>query len=296
MNGGKRMRKKILITGGSGFIGSFLVEALIRKGYEVTIFDIDEPKFTPNVPFVKEDITNREAVFNACKGFDVIFHYAGMLGTHETVERAYETARINILGTLNIFDAARKYGAMVYYATKPNYWRNPYTITKITAEEFGLMYRDEFQVPVVLLRYFNVYGPRQKTDIFQKAVPTFIIRALKNKPLEIYGDGTQGTDHIYVEDAIEATVRLFESELMPESAVEIGSGIEITVNEIAEKIIQLTGSKSKIIHVPMRRGEVEHTRIQADPSYLRKFLNFKPKYSFEEGLLRTIEYYKKIIE
>jgi len=289
------MKKKILVTGGSGFIGSFLVEALIQKGYEVTIFDIDEPKFTPKVPFIKGDITDREAVFKAVKGQDVVFHYAGMLGTHETVEKAYEAARINILGALNVFDAAIKYGATVYDVTKPNYWRNPYTITKVAAEEFGLMYRDEFKLPVVLLRYFNVFGPRQKTDIFQKAVPTFIVRALKNEPLEIYGDGTQGTDHIYVEDAVEATIRLFESGLIPEKAVEIGSGIEITVNEIAEKIIELTGSASKIIHIPMRRGETPHTRMRADISYLRDVVGFEPKYSFEEGLKKTTEYYKTLI-
>lgn len=126
-------------------------------------------------------------------------------------------------------------------------------------------------------------------------MPTFIVRALKNEPLEIYGDGTQGTDHIYVEDAVEATIRLFESGLIPEKAVEIGSGIEITVNEIAEKIIELTGSASKIIHIPMRRGETPHTRMRADISYLRDVVGFEPKYSFEEGLKKTTEYYKTLI-
>lgn len=291
------MRKeKILITGGAGFMGSFLAEKLAQKGYQVTIFDIEEPKFTPDIAFIKGDITNRELIDKVLKGQDVVFHYAGMLGTHETVERAYLTAKINILGALNIFDAALKNKVKrVYDVTKPNYWRNPYTITKIAAEEFGLMYRDEFGLPVILLRYFNVYGPRQRVDIYQKAVPTFILKALRNEPIPIFGDGTQGTDHIFVEDAIEATVQLFEKGMMPKDAVEIGSGIEVTVNEIAQKIIDLTGSKSKIEYKPMRKGETEHTRIQADVSYLRNVLGFKPKFSLEEGLIKTIEYYKNYI-
>lgn len=288
--------KRILVTGGSGFIASFLVEALLKKGYDVTVFDMDEPKFTPEVHFIKGDITDREAVDKALMDQDVVFHYAGMLGTHETVERAHAAARINILGALNVFDAALKHNKIkVFDVTKPNYWRNPYTITKIAAEEFGLMYRDEFGLPVVLLRYFNIFGPRQKTDIYQKAVPTFILEALRNEPLVIYGDGNQGTDHLFVEDAVEATMKIFESGLMPEKAIEIGSGVEVTVNEIAEKIIKLTGSQSKIKYIPMRRGETERTRIQADISYLSNMVGFKPKNSLEEGLLKTIEYYKKLI-
>lgn len=286
--------KRILVTGGSGFIASFLVEALLKRGYEVTIFDKDQPKFTPGVSFINGDITDRKKVAEAIDGQDAVFHYAGMLGTHETVERAYDAARINILGALNVFDAALKNKVKVLDVTKPNYWRNPYTITKIAAEEFGLMYRDEFGLPVVLLRYFNIFGPRQKTDIYQKAVPTFILEALKNEPLAIYGDGRQGTDHLFVEDAVEATIKIFESGLIPEKAIEIGSGIEVTVNEIAERIIKLTGSQSKIKYIPMRRGETAHTRIQADISYLSDVIGFKAKNSLDEGLLKTIEYYKKL--
>ena len=287
--------KRILVTGGSGFIGGFLVERLSKRGYEVTVFDVQEPKFTPEVPFINGDITERELVEEAIRGQDVVFHYAGMLGTHETVEKAYEAARINILGALNVFDAALKHKVKVFDVTKPNYWRNPYTITKITAEEFGLMYRDEFGLPVVLLRYFNIYGPRQRTDIYQKAVPTFILEALKDEPLTVFGDGTQGTDHLFVEDAVEATVKIFERGLIPEKAIEIGSGIEVTVNELAKRIIKLTSSQSKIKYLPMRKGEEEHTRIQADISFLSNEIGFRPKASLNEGLLRTIEYYKKLI-
>lgn len=290
------MPKKILITGGSGFIASFLVEELVQKGHVVTIFDTAKPIFTPLISFIQGDVTDRRAVEKACQNQEIIFHYAGILGTHETVEIAYEAAKVNVLGALNVFDAALKSGAVVFDVTKPNFWRNPYTITKIAAEEFGLMYRDEFNLPVVLLRYFNVYGPRQKTDIYQKAVPTFIVKALGDEPLPVFGNGRQGTDHIYVEDAIHATVMVLEKVLssgsVPENAVEIGSGDEVTVNTLATEIIRMIGSSSKIEYVPMRRGETENTRIRADISYLRDVVGFLPKYSLEDGLRRTIVYYR----
>jgi len=287
--------KKILVTGGSGFIASYLVEKLMKKDYEVTIFDIKEPKFTPNVSFIKGDITDRGAVDKAMEGKEIVFHYSGLLGTHELVENAYEAARVNILGALNVYDFALKYKTKVFDVTKPNYWTNSYTITKIAAEDFGLMYRKEFGLPIVFLRYFNVFGPRQRTDIYQKAVPTFIIQSLKGEPLTIFGDGTQGTDHIFVEDAIAVTVKILEKGIIPERAVEIGSGNEITVNKLARRIIELTKSESKLNYVPMRKGETEHTRIQADTMFLREVIGFEPKISLDEGLLKTIDYYKELI-
>lgn len=285
------MRQKVLVTGGSGFIGSFLVEALMARGHRVTIFDLDTPVYVKGDRFIRGDITDRKAVNKAVKGHDVVMHFAGMLGTHETVEHAYDAARINILGALNVYDAALDHGAKVYDVTKPNYWRNPYTITKVAAEEFGLMYRDEFKLPVVLLRFFNVFGPRQKTDIYEKAVPTFILRALHNQPIHIYGDGTQGTDHIFVEDAVNATVGIFESGYDGSLAVEIGSGEEVTVNDIANEILKLTRSKSRIRHIAMRRGETEHTRIKADIRLLTE-IGFKHNISLQDGLKKTIEFYK----
>ena len=156
------------------------------------------------------------------------------------------------------------------------------------------MYRDEFDMNVKAVRWFNVYGPRQRTEDqgYQKAVPTFIMRALKGDPFTIYGDGTQGTDHIYVSDAVDATIAVFESPHIPQEAVEIGSGEEITVNEIADIILRLTKSPSKRQEVSMRRGETEHTRIKADISVLKNKIGFTPKIGFGDGILKTIEYYR----
>lgn len=289
--------KKALITGGSGFIGSFLVEALQQKGYEVKILDIKEPKFTPHVSFVKGSVTDRELVSSALAGQDVIYHLAGILGTHETVSNAYKTAEVNILGALNVLDASRKHGVQVIDICKPNYWRNPYTITKVAAEEFCMMYRDEFDMDVRAVRWFNIFGPRQKTveEGYQKAVPTFITNALKGEPIHIYGTGNQGTDHLYVTDAVDAAICVAEApaEKVKES-VEVGSGEEITVNNLAQTILKTCNSASPTKYVPMRPGEWEHTRICANISTL-KSLGYQQKISLQEGLQKTIEYYQTLV-
>ncbi|KKW35738.1 hypothetical protein A2852_01315 [Candidatus Adlerbacteria bacterium RIFCSPHIGHO2_01_FULL_54_23] len=291
------MVKKVVVTGGAGFTGSHLVEALAKKGYQPIIFDSVEPRFTPEVPFIKGSVTDREATFAALKGADAVFHLAGMLGTHETVTEAYNASMINIIGMLNVLDAAKEHGLAVLDITKPNYWRNTYTITKIAAEEFCMMYRDEFGMNVKAARWFNVFGPRQRTEDqgYQKAVPTFIMRTLKGQPIHIYGDGTQGTDHIYVGDAIDATIAIFESPHMPQHPVEVGSGKEITVNEIADVVFRLIGKSVPLEHIPMRRGETEHTRIQADLTALKNDIGYEPKTSFEDGIKKTIEYYRTLV-
>ena len=292
------MAKKIIVTGGAGFVGSHLVEALIKKGYDVSIFDAADPKFTPNIHIIKGSVTDRALVHSAFKGYDAVFHLAGILGTHETVTEAYKTSDVNVMGMLNVLDAAREHGLAVLDITKPNYWRNTYTITKVAAEEFCLMYRDEFGMNVKAARWFNVFGPRQRTEDqgYQKAVPTFIVRALKGTPISIYGDGTQGTDHIYVSDAVDATIAIFESSFVPQEPVEVGSGKETTVNEIAKLALALTGKTVPIEYIPMRRGETEHTRIQADLTILKDKIGFRPHVSFEEGMKKTIEYYKGLVD
>jgi UDP-glucose 4-epimerase len=284
---------KILVTGGSGFIGSHLVEALLQEGCDPIIFDEASPHFTPAVPFIRGSVTNRALVRTAADGVDAIFHLAAVLGTHETIERAHATAEVNVLGTLNILDAARELDASVLYVTKPNYWSNPYTVTKVAGEGFASMYRDEFNLNVRVVRCYNVYGPRQRTDIYQKAIPTFVTRALRGEPLPVYGDGTQGTDHIFVSDAVAAMIAVFGSRTTCREVVDIGSGREITVNQIVESVLRFTRSASSIEYIPMRRGEQPQTGIQANTDRLRD-LGFVPQVEFEEGLRRTIDFYRSL--
>src|SRR6266540_4957445 len=279
------MNGRVVVTGGSGFMGGYIVRALQDKGYDVTIFDTEDGRRASDVRFVRGSVTDRELVSRSIAGADAVFHLAGILGTHETVEMAHETANVNILGTLNVLDAARKESASVLYVGKPNYWRNPYTISKIAAEEFCFMYRDEFAMNVRAVRCYNVYGPRQPTEEegYQKALPTFIVNALRGDALTIYGDGTQSMDCIYVTDAVAAMIAVFESSFAPSWAVDVGSGKEISVNQVAQEVLRLTGSNSLVKHVPMRRGESENSRICADISVLCQNLGFVPHVDFEDG-------------
>jgi nucleoside-diphosphate-sugar epimerase len=285
---------KVLVTGGSGFIGSHLVDALQQKHFDVIVFDELPPRFTPTVSFFRGSITNRELVRRAIRNVDAVFHLAGILGTQETIERAYTTLEVNALGTLNVLDSAREHSAAVMYVAKPNFWRNPYTVSKIAAEELSLMYRDEFGMDVRVVRCYNVYGPRQPANGCQKAIPTFITRALRGQPIPVFGDGTQGTDHIFVSDAVAAMIAVFESERAPQGVIDIGSGQEITVNEIVQIVRRLTGTTSAIEHMKMRRGEQEQTRIKADITGLLG-IDFAPRVHFEEGLKKTIDYYRLLM-
>lgn len=285
---------KVLITGGSGFIGCHLVERLEDKGYEVTVLDIKNTNQVKN--FVKGDVRDKEVVDRVMVGKDVVFHLAGLLGTHELVTDSIAATEVNVLGTLNILEAARKNNVKILFASKPNCWLNTYTITKVASEKFCFMYNKEFKVNTTILKWFNVYGPRQPLIKYQKAVPTMIIQALKQEPLLVYGSGEQTADFIYIDDSVEAAIRAANPSNCNGKVIEIGSGTETTINQLANIIIKLTGSKSKIKHVPMRRGETEYTRIKANTKNMKEMIDFTPQTSLKDGMIKTIKYYKELLE
>ncbi|MDH7476236.1 MAG: NAD-dependent epimerase/dehydratase family protein [Microgenomates group bacterium] len=278
---------KILVTGGQGFIGKHLVKILAKK-HEVSILS-SRPTSGKNI--ILGDITNRELILKIVPNFKMVFHLGAVLGTSELINKAYEASKINILGTINILDGAKKNFTKVVYVTKPNVWLNTYTITKQAGEKFVKMYSKYFGLPSVIIKWFNVYGPGQSFHC-QKAVPFFILWALKNQPIKIWGDGNQTMDLIYVTDAVRAAVLISEKNTLNGKTIEVGSGIEITVNDLAKKIIELTKSRSKIIYLPMRIGEDPGTKLKAKNKILKN-LGFKIRVNLREGLTRTINWYKK---
>lgn len=277
-------KSRAVITGGKGFIGTHLTEELRRRNYQVDVFDLVDGM----------DITNRRLVLKKLKGFDIIFHLAGILGTHELNCRAYEAALINILGTVNALDAAKGNGSRIVLAAKPNPWSNVYSITKKAAENFFSMYRSLYGVDSRIGRFFSIYGPGQKTveHGVQKAVPTFILKALRDEPIPIFGTGEQTADFIYISDTVEAFAILGCEEKLSGKAVEIGTGKQTTVNFLAKRIIELTKSKSKILHLPMRSGEPLNARVVADTTKMEKLLKYHPIICLDEGLKKTIQWYK----
>jgi len=279
---------KILVTGGSGFIGAFLVRELSKRGDDVFILSNHARRNDSN--FIYADVVDREKILEVVPQFDVVYHLAGLLGTSELIEKAYRASEVNILGTINILDGALVNKTKVVYITKPNCWLNTYSITKHTGEAFAKMYFKELGLPTVCLRWFNVFGPNQSFHC-QKAVPYFIRWALNDKPIEVWGNGEQTVDLIYVTDAVRATVLVGENGSLGGKTVDIGTGEETSVNQLARLIIELSGSSSKIKHLPMRSGETPNTRLKADTSVLKK-MDFSCSVGLKEGLKRTIEAYR----
>lgn len=289
--------KKILVTGGNGFIGSHVVDNLIEKGFEVTVFDRFRHKpHRGDVNFYLGDVKDRDAVFEAVNKHDGVINLAGILGTAETVNNPIPSVEVNIIGALHVFDACRTFNKKCVQITVGNWFmNNSYAITKSTAERFALMYNTEHKTKIAVVRGLNAYGPRQKHRPVRKIIPNFVIPALLDKPITIYGDGEQIMDMIYVKDIAEILVRaLIIDHGVYNKIFEAGTGRETNVNFIAELVVKLSNSKSEIKHIPMRPGEIEKSIVKGDPETLSPLgITSKDLTPLEDGLKETIEWYKQ---
>jgi len=191
---------KVLITGGSGFIGSHCVDAFAAVGHDVIVFDCISPRHTSVGDHVVGELRDPVAVEKAVTRSDLVVHAGGLLGTHETVVMADDAVRTNILGTLNVLQATTRHGRKLINISKPNIWLNPYSITKDTSEKFCFMYVDEFDAQVSTVKLYNVYGPRQEYSRVRKAIPTWIVEALNGRTVEIFGSGAATVDLIHVRE------------------------------------------------------------------------------------------------
>jgi nucleoside-diphosphate-sugar epimerase len=282
---------KALVTGAAGFIGKELVQTLLKTGYDVVGFDKKAADIGTDL--IVGDILsfNFDEVLD---DVDVVFHLAGLLGTTELFHRIIEAEKVNVIGTLNLLESMRKNGIKKFiFTSKPNTWRyNAYTITKENCERFIEMYQEIYNFKPVITKPFNVYGPDEPLEEYRKAIPYFIVAALKNEPLEIFGDGEQTMDCIYVKDVAKALVKC--AEILPEEIVEIGTSEPLTVNFLAKKIIDLCGSDSEIIHKPMRKGETD-PNICSNGN-MERLLGLKYKTDMENGLKFTIEWYREHLD
>lgn len=308
---------KILITGGAGFIGSSLAEHFIEQGYNVVVFDNFYSGSAANlkhirnkIEFVRGDIRYTAELEKACKGISVICHLAAISVVPASFTNPREAFDINLYGTLNVLEAAIKAGApkvifsssaSVYgnsmskngTAQKENWLpdpRSPYAITKIGMEYLFKIFAREYELDTCSLRLFNVYGPRQDPELSNAVIPNCIIRALSNQPIVIHGDGSQTRDFIFVKDV----ARAFELAMKVETdgdVFNIATGQSTSICELAKKIKDLTSSGSDVKLLGKRQGDVNESL--ADISKAKKVLGFEPTYALDEGLRRTIEYYKK---
>lgn len=308
---------KVLVTGGQGFIGQYTVEELIRRGHTPIVFDTYDKGVRPEgSEFFLGDITNETRVTEAFAHADAFIHLAGVLGTQETIKNPRPAAETNILGGLNVFCAAAQYDVPGVNIAVGNYWmNNTYSITKNTMERFVAMFNKESGTRINTVRPTNCYGPRQASfppygpSKVKKITPAFVNAAIRpGESIMIYGDGTQISDMIYVEDVAKVLSTAMEHAAQGkvyDKAFEVGYGKPITVNEVAEAILDIAQpdwrerekdekSYPRIIHVPMRPGEEEHGVIMADPSTLQP-LSILPSdfVSLEDGLTRTINWFRE---
>ena len=288
---------KSLVTGSKGFIGSHLLEALIKRGHTVSTLDRIANNSTHINRSIEADILDRDAVRDAIAGQDLVFHMAAVLGTSELVTRARDAVDVNIGGTINVLDGCRAENARLVFVSKPNPWLNTYSITKHAAEQFCLMYRAEFQVPVTIVKPFNVYGPRESVGPGrpQKMIPTSVVKALNNEPLTVFGTGEQVNDYIYIDDVVRLICELSMDENAINGTYDIGTGMGQTVNDVCDLIMELTGSHSKVQRVPMRPGETTDNALRADLTTIKRAIPIGEFVSLQNGLYRTVEHYKSLV-
>jgi nucleoside-diphosphate-sugar epimerase len=298
---------KVLVTGAQGFIGGYVQEELLKRGHTPIAFDRYDKGFRPaGSEFFLGDIVDDVAVAEAFAHSDGFIHLAGVLGTQETIKNPNPAAFVNIQGGLNVFKSAAQYDVPGVNIAVGNHWmNNTYSITKSTMERFAAMFNKESGTRINIVRPTNCFGPRQVSfppygpSKVKKITPAFVNAAIRNLPIGIYGDGTQVSDMIYVEDVARTLVTAMEhardGKVYP-TAFEVGYGKPITVNEVAEKVIEIAGSTSVLEHSPMRPGEEEHGVVLANPDTLAP-LGITPEsfVSLEEGLARTIEYYRNLL-
>lgn len=300
--------KSVLVTGGNGFIGGYTVERLIEGGYSVAILDTRyRAPVSKKAHVILGDIRDATAVTEAVAHADGVIHLGGVLGTQETISNPRPAAETNILGGLNVLEACAQYGVPLVNIAVGNYWmNNTYSITKNTVERFVEMFVRYRGSAMSIVRALNAYGPRQIAAApygpskVRKIMPSFVCRALDEKPIEVYGDGSQIMDMIYVSDVAEVLVRALEATAGNGASglFEAGTGRRTTVNDIAQTVVAQVARQTgrnpvEIIYLPMRPGEDERSIVIGDPATLRPlFGGVDPTLiSLEEGVANSVVYF-----
>ena len=301
---------RVLVTGGAGFIGSHIVEHFQGKADEIRVLDNLRSGYRKNLQglehtFIEGSITDRAVVREAVDGVDYVFHMAAMISVPESMGKPIECVEINTTGTLVVLEEAAKAGVkkMCFSSSAANYGDNPvvpkietmlpepkspYAITKLDGEYYCDMFSREGKLATGVMRYFNVFGPRQDPgSAYAAAVPIFIDKAAKGETITIFGDGEQTRDFIYVKDIVAANVFLAMNDT-PSGFFNVAYGGRLTINDLAKKIIELTGSSSKIEYAPERAGDVKHSMASIEKITAA---GFKPTSSFDEGLQATIDFF-----
>ncbi|MCX6776222.1 MAG: GDP-mannose 4,6-dehydratase [Candidatus Micrarchaeota archaeon] len=321
--------ENILVTGGAGYIGSHLVDALVEKN-RVTVLDNLSTGKISNIQhnlkrkgfhFIKGNVEDAETLRKAAMGCSIIVHEAAVVGVKHYVKDPLKVLLVNSLGMENVLEVARKTDAKVVFASTSEVYgksetlplrengdrllgstsidRWCYSTSKAFDEHLCFGYYKKYSLPVVILRYFNSYGPRADGSEYGGVIPIFINRVLRNKAPQVHGDGKQTRCFTYISDTVAGTMLSLEKKGAVGEIINIGTNVETPIVELAGRIIDLSGEKMKpefITHEKFYGKSYEDIRRRVpDISKAKKLLGWEPRVDFEDGLRRTIAWYKKVI-
>jgi len=319
-------RTKALITGGVGFIGSHLAEALLEAGYEVFVIDdlstgtienIDHLKISGRFHYVIDSIMNTPVLAELVDRCDIIFHLAAAVGVRLIVESPIRTIETNIKGTEIVLELANKKKKKVIVASTSEVYgkagrvpfredddlvlgptvkgRWSYACSKAVDEFLALAYWKEKKLPLVIVRLFNTVGPRQ-TGRYGMVLPTFVTQALSGRPITVFGTGKQSRSFTYVSDVVWALIKLAECEEAVGEVFNLGNGVEVTIEDLAKKVREMTGSSSEIVHIPYEQayeeGFEDMPRRVPDISKVKRYIGYEPQVQLDEMIENVVEYYR----
>ncbi len=305
-----------LVTGGAGFIGSHLVEELVRAGEKVRVLDNfltgrreNLAEFRGRIALIEGDVRSLETCRRAVEDIDFVLHQAALPSVPRSIQDPLLSNDINTGGTLNMLQAAQEAGVkrFVFASSSSVYGGDerlpkregnegaplsPYAVTKVAGEKYCQVFDQTFGLPTVCLRYFNIFGPRQDpASQYAAVVPLFVRLCLEGRPPRIYGDGNQSRDFTYVANVVQANLLACQAAEAPGKVFNIASGGRVTVNELAAAIRDLTGARVEPVHDQPRPGDILHS--WADISRATEALGYRPSVNFREGLERTVRWYKE---
>jgi nucleoside-diphosphate-sugar epimerase len=303
-----------LVTGGAGFIGSHLAEELVRRGHKVRVADslitgkVSNLDHIPGVEFVKGDLAELDFAKRVADGCDYVLHQAAIPSVPRSVKDPITSNRANVDGTLNVLVAARDAGVkrLVFAGSSSAYGNtptlpkhegmptnplSPYALQKVIGEQYLRMFTDLYGLETVSIRYFNVFGPRQDpSSPYSGVISVFATALIENRPPKIYGDGEQTRDFTYVANVVDGVLRACEAPGASGEVINVATGGRISLNKLFYAMRDVVGGALEPVHVEGRQGDVRDS--QADISKARRLLGYTPVVPFEEGLDRTIGWYR----
>lgn len=311
--------EKYLVTGGAGFIGSNIVEELVKKGCRVRVLDNfitgkreNLKPFSNNIELIEGDIRDINTARKSVKGVDYVLHQAALRSVPKSVDNPTLTNNINVNGTLNILIAAKEAGVKrVVYASSSSIYGDckifperedfiprpisPYAVSKLTGEYYGYTFTKTFGLDVVSLRYFNVFGPRQNPESkYSAVIPAFISRILAGKSPVVEGDGRQSRDFTYVENVVLANLAAAKAKNAAGKVFNVACGKSYSVLDIIKYLEKFLGVKVKPEYTKARRGDARKTI--ADIAKMKRILDLTPKIQFDEGLKKTLDWFRSDTE